>query len=446
MMKVFVFSCVYLFIPLFLLGQLSSETYISWQKRIQYNLSILDREGQLARQLSITDKGIYIYASVQDKQRNKPEIFLAPDEIPPFVAMCREFSQERLAAAYSAKGTKPWKGNPLDGNTYRPWRPQQGGNTPLTGLRVALDPGHLGNTLELAELEGKYVKVRPTDSRPGMAFWEGDLTLATAHIVRKELEKLGATVMMTRQRPGQSAMGPLYADWRKNFFLADVEKEVKAGRLSSSKAKFWRTDATENDIYRRFFNILDLRARADKINDFQPHLTLIIHYNVDKDNWDRRDREGFFEPGFANYSMAFVPGNLGVGNLRTLKGRVNFLRLLVGPYIRESVRLSATYLKANTHFTHVPIVDKQEEPDYLIDRCTPTPETGVYGRDLALTRLVNSPLCYGESLCQDNWRELMWLDKRNMVVGEITTSTRVRLVADAYVQAVKEFVGVEVGE
>ena len=445
-MKVFVFSCVYLFIPLFLLGQFPAETYMSWQKRIQYNLSILDYEEQLARQINITDEGVYLYASIQDKQRNKPEIFLAADEIAPFVAICRDFSQERLIAAYSAKGTQPWKSNLLNESDSTPWRPDKEGSTPLTGLRVALDPGHLGNSLELAELEGKYVKVRPTDSRPGMAFWEGDLNLATAHIIRKELEKLGATVMMTRDRPGQSAMGPLYEDWRKNSFLLDVDKEVKAGRLSSSKAQFWRKDATENDIYRRFFNILDLRARAAKINEFQPHLSLIIHYNVDKENWDRRDREGFFEPGFANYSMAFVPGRLGSRNLKTVKGRVNFLRLLVGPYIQESVRLSSIYLKANTHFTHVPIVDKQEEPDYLIERCTPTPEQGVYGRDLALTRMVNSPLCYGESLCQDNWRELMWLDKRNMVVAGITTSSRVRLVADAYVQAVKEFVGVEVGE
>lgn len=445
-MKVFVFSCLYLFIPLILLGQFPTETYMSWQKQVEYNLSILDRDGQLARQLSITDKGIYLYAKEQDKRRNTPEIFLAPDEIAPFVAMCRDFSQERLIAAYSAKGTQPWKSNPLTESPYSPWRPNIEGSSPLTGLRVALDPGHLGNSLELAELEGKYIKVRSTDSRPGMTFWEGDLNLATAHIIRKELEKLGATVMMTRERPGQSAMGPLYEDWRKDSFLSDVDKEVKAGRLSSSKAQFWRKDATENDIYRRFFNILDLRARADKINEFHPHLTLIIHYNVDKDNWDRRDREGFFEPGFANYSMAFVPGNLGARNLKTLKGRVNFLRLLVGPYIRESIRLSSIYLEANTHFTHVPIVAKQEEPDYLIDRCTPTPELGVYGRDLALTRLVNSPLCYGESLCQDNWRELMWLNKRNMVVGGVTTSSRVRLVADAYLQAVKEFVGVEEGK
>ena len=175
---------------------------------------------------------------------------------------------DELIAEYQAKGTRTWDERKKE--EYRPtsWKIGPDEEYPLKGLRVALDPGHLGSSMEQAELEGKYVKVRPNDNREAIAFWEGNLNLTTAHLVKRELEKMGATVMMTREKPGQSAMGPLYVDWRKNSFLSAVDRELRAGRMTKAKAQFWRTKATENDIYRRFFNILDLRARADKINAF----------------------------------------------------------------------------------------------------------------------------------------------------------------------------------
>ena len=43
----------------------------------------------------------------------------------------------------------------------------------------------------------------------------------------------------------------------------------------------------------------------------------------------------------------------------------------------------------------------------------------------------------------DNWRELLWLEKRGMEVEGIPTSTRVQFVAAAYIKAVKQFAGVE---
>ncbi|MEM9720611.1 MAG: hypothetical protein AAGA10_15220 [Bacteroidota bacterium] len=425
-------------------SQPNPSSFVSWESRVRYNLSILDKQGAFMEQLTISSDGVFLYATPGDKQRNRPEIHIFPEEIEAFLAMAEQLPRNTLLQMYQGKKTRKWESSLLNEYERSTWKSSRAlTTTPLTGMRVAIDPGHIGGSMEEAELEGKYVKVRPTNSRPGVAFWEANLNLTTAFLIKKELEKLGAEVMMTREKPGQSAIGPLYKDWRKNYFLKAVDQEVRAGRMSQQKAKFWRTQATENDIFRRFFNILDLRMRATKINAFRPHATLIIHYNVDKDNWDNRDREGYFKPGYANYSMAFVPGSMGLGDLRTLEGRINFLRLLLGYSIPESIRLSSLYLDANTYYTHVPIVQRGKEPDYLPEFCLPTSKPGVYARNLALTRLVKSPLCYGESLCQDNWRELLWLEKRGMEVEGIPTSTRVQLVAAAYIKAVKQFAGVE---
>ena len=439
----FTHTLFFLLISLLSYAQYQPSSFPSWEARVRYNLSILDKQGSLMNQIAIRQDGVLLYASPADKKRNRPEIHMYPEEIETFLAMSQKLPKNRLKQIYRAKKNRKWERDLMTQYEIENWKPSQEPNAPLAGMRVALDPGHIAGSMEEAELEGKYVKVRPTNSRPGTAFWEGNLNLSTAFLVKQELEKLGAIVMMTRERPGQSAIGPLYTDWRKNYFLKAVDQEVRAGRMSQEKAKFWRTQATENDIFRRFFNILDLRRRASKINEFSPHLTLIIHYNVDKKNWDRRDREGYFKPGYSNYSMAFVPGSVGPGELRTQDGRINFLRLLLGNIIPESVRLSSLYLDANTYYTHVPIVQKENEPDYLLDYCLPTNKPGVYSRNLALTRLVKSPLCYGESLCQDNWRELLWLEKQDMEVEGIPVSTRVQLVAAAYIQAVKQFAGVE---
>jgi len=415
----------------------------STAEEMRSRLSYLDKNGSLQNYLRIDAEGIAIFASANDKYDDRPEFRLYPSEYRAFQGMVETLNTEELLAVYRRKGIQRWPATLIRQYSSTPfWRPGRDPGKPLAGFRVALDPGHLGGSMEEAELEGKYVKVRPSTTYQGMWFWEGNLTLATAHLVRQKLEQLGATVFMTRERPGQTAMGPLYSAWRQNDFLPAVDQEVRQGRMSQSKARFWKTQATDRDIYRRFFTILDLRERAERINAFKPHITLIIHYNVDKENWDKRDKERHFTPGFANYSMAFVPGNLSTGNLRTQAGRLNFLRLLATSHAAESIRLSALYLEANTLTTGVPVVDQAHEPDYLQNFCLQTPAPGVYARDLALTRLIESPLCYGESLCQDNWRELLWLNKQDIMVAGIPTSSRVQYVAEAYVLAVKKYVGI----
>src|SRR5919109_352792 len=64
-------------------------------------------------------------------------------------------------------------------------------NKPLSGLRIALDPGHLGG--EWAKMEERWFQVG--DSKP---VTEGDMTLRVSRMVATRLRKLGATVLFVR--------------------------------------------------------------------------------------------------------------------------------------------------------------------------------------------------------------------------------------------------------
>src|SRR5208283_831994 len=124
--------------------------------------------------------------------------------------------------------------------------------------------------------------------------------------------EIGAKVLLTKEAPGQSVYAASFADWCKNEFgikydndwLSDTYQEkVLAGFTQAQKATL--NGSPENKVrrlkqilFRSFYNNLDLRARAEKINAFNPELTIIIHYNA-----------GPGETCSSNYNMTFIPGS-----------------------------------------------------------------------------------------------------------------------------------------
>src|SRR6202022_3152272 len=79
----------------------------------------------------------------------------------------------------------------------RLWRPPKSltpakPNKPLAGLRIALDPGHLGG--KWAKMEERWFQVG--DSPP---IQEGDLVLRVARLLAPRLKELGATVFFVRK-------------------------------------------------------------------------------------------------------------------------------------------------------------------------------------------------------------------------------------------------------
>jgi hypothetical protein len=65
---------------------------------------------------------------------------------------------------------------------------------------------------------------------------------------------------------------------------------------------------------------------------------------------------------------------------------------------------------------------------------------GVYARNLALTRLIHGPLCYGESLCQNHFEECIRLNAKDLEINGIRGPVRVIQVAKAYYDALRSFI------
>ena len=63
----------------------------------------------------------------------------------------------------------------------------------LAGVKIALDPGHIGGTW--AQMEERWFQVG--DSKP---IQEGDMTLLVAKLLVPKLQKLGAKVSLVRDK------------------------------------------------------------------------------------------------------------------------------------------------------------------------------------------------------------------------------------------------------
>jgi N-acetylmuramoyl-L-alanine amidase len=144
----------------------------------------------------------------------------------------------------------------------RHWRtaselPAAPADKPLSGLNIAIDPGHIGG--EWAKMEERWFSV---DGAPPVC--EGDLTLKVARLLKPKLEALGASVSMVRNTPE-----PL-TQLRPGDLLNRITSD--AG-LSGDPRKL---------AERLFYRTAEIRARADLVNaTLKPDLVLCLHFNAE---------------------------------------------------------------------------------------------------------------------------------------------------------------------
>lgn len=303
------------------------------------------------------------------------------------------------------------------------------GLKPFSNFRIVLDPGHLAGDLYTAKMERKWVEMKT----PPCQLIEGELTLATALILKTKLEEQGATVMVTRDKPNISAFGIDFKKWKDSLFLSALSAAYDRGDVSFEEKNYLLVKANETEIFRRFFAFEDVRERARRINEFQSDFSLIIHYNVDETNakWNKPTRK--------NYNMAFVGGSFTADELDKPEARIDFLRLLLTDELERSIDFSKYIVEGLVKGTGVPSA-LDSCALYLKGNCLSTEVNGVFCRNLTLTRTVKGVVCYGESLYQDNINECKALSKKDFKIGDVETSKRVEEVAEAYYQGILNYV------
>ena len=158
---------------------------------------------------------------------------------------------------------------------------------PLKGIKIALDPGHIGG--DWAKLEARYFKLG--DDPP---VEEAKLNMITCERLAERLRADGADVVwakrdyepVTHLRPADLHREAIAA--LGSYGGARASEDTPIYRFGIPIPRFPRRDeltATEwridNEAALLFYRVAEIRARADVVNKLHPDLTICVHYNAD---------------------------------------------------------------------------------------------------------------------------------------------------------------------
>lgn len=380
--------------------------------------------------------GVAVFKSPDAKKNGEELVRIYWNELDAFKSYCRSLEKDKLVDLMREKGAERFANSPppMAGDDWR----KPGPALPvLQGLRVAIDPGHLGGTMEFAQMERKYVKLRK-GAVPGypaeIQFNEGNLTVATAIMLQEKLEASGAKVLLTRDTIAESAFGMGFDAWKDSLFRPTLKKVAAENGWNQEKIEWWANEATDEQIFHGIFKNEDLKERSRLINSFDPHITLFLHYNIEESN--EADNDKYLTPQKSNYSMAFVPGSFMKNELDSLDEQVDFLRILLVEDLDGSVDFSATVLDKIIRHLQVPPVANDADLKYIQNASMATTEAGIFARNLSLTRLVQGKMCFAEPLLQDNEKEAIRLNSIDLRLPGMRTSLRCKQTAEAYFQGI----------
>ena len=268
----------------------------------------------------------------------------------------------------------------------RLWRPAKslpsaGRDKPLAGLRIALDPGHLGGSW--AKMEERWFQVG--DSKPVQ---EGDLTLRVSRLLATRLRDLGAKVSFVRSTD-EPATGKRPDDFRelaRKILIRNGVPQPRADVLDRTDPEKEHTIRWQSEIL--FYRYSEIRRRASQVNfKLHPDLVLCLHFNA----------EGWGDPTNPiltdiNHLHLLVNGSYLADELEFDDERFEMIRRLLNRTYDEELPLADTVAVAMARETGL--------PPYAYPTTNSTTKVGtsgyVYARNLLATRLYRCPVVYCE--------------------------------------------------
>ncbi|HVE15131.1 MAG TPA: N-acetylmuramoyl-L-alanine amidase [Chthoniobacterales bacterium] len=242
------------------------------------------------------------------------------------------------------------------------------GNQPLAGLRIALDPGHLGG--KWAQMEERWFRIGNSDPVA-----EGDMTLRVAKLLVPRLEALGARVWLTRSKPGPvTSVRPDRLDKAAVTSLADQQEAATA-------------EAIKHETERLFYRVSEIRKRAQFVNDaIKPDLVLCLHFNAEA--WGDETHPTLTDK---NHMHLLITGCMGVKELAYDDVRFTMLEKLLGRSYREELAVSESVAAAMAKATGLPPYQYTNNNALKIGS-----SPYVWARNLAANRLFQCPVVYIE--------------------------------------------------
>ncbi len=269
--------------------------------------------------------------------------------------------------------------DPGDADTY--WRDTyqmddlpEGSAKVLDGIRIAVDPGHIGG--EWVRWDDRHFKIgsHSTEVR------EGELTLKVAKILERDLTTLGAEVFLTR-----SKNEPVTTDRADDMVEAARAHILRKKKIPSKNYLAYTAG--------RFFALSsEMRARAELVNnEFQPDLLICLHFNATP--WGRT---AYFNS--ANHMHLLVNGCYTNGEVKEDDVRFDMLyRLLQRMYYPE-LEMSEAVAQAMRTETSLPAFKGYTNGSGK--RVCDDPY--IYARNLLGNRLFMCPVVFLEPYCMNN--------------------------------------------
>lgn len=237
---------------------------------------------------------------------------------------------------------------------------------PLEGVKVALDPGHIGGAW--ARMEQRWYQ--PPDD--GTAVMEGEMTLRTAQLLKPALEAMGAQVSLVRERT----------------------EPVTATRPDDYSSLAPNAQQAELFFYRK----AEIRARADKVNQqLQPDLVVCLHFNAEP--WGEPGKVTFVE---TNHLHLIVNGHYDPKEMALDDVRYEMLERVFQRSEREELRLADAVAKSMAAATGLPPYD-YAAGHMAGNAHRPLPENPyVWARNLMANRLYQCPVVFTEPYVMNN--------------------------------------------
>ncbi len=268
----------------------------------------------------------------------------------------------------------------------------------LNGLRIAIDPGHMGGNY----WDGLTGKFTHDDQEHFLS--EGTLALQAALLLEARLKQYGAQVLLTRR-----TLGPVtnlkfdqidVGKWAQ-FKLKDqtllpwfqnlISKfPVGEGLYNGFQADKSFQKLFSEDMRKDYFvSVSDLGARAQIINEFQPQITLVIHFDTHE---PPNDPTALSQVPY-DFVKTYVAGAFEPQEFASRKSRRLFVRHMADPeHWRESIKLSRSIVQNLKTTLGIRAESVSAGTTVLI-------EDGVMTRNLFLTReIYGTALSYVECL------------------------------------------------
>jgi hypothetical protein len=259
--------------------------------------------------------------------------------------------------------------------------PQAPRETPLSGIKIALDAGHLGGNW--AKMEERWFQVG--ESKPVQ---EGDLTLCVARLLAPRLRELGAKVSFVRNRdePTTEKRPDDFRVLARKILIKNGVPQPRADVLDPNDPAKEQTIRWQSEIL--FYRYSEIRRRAARVNfKLHPDLVLCLHFNAEA--WGDPNSPNLTDN---NHLHLLVNGSYLADELEFDDERFEMIRRLLSRVYDEELPLADTIALTMARATGL--------PPYQYPTTNSTTKVGtsgyVYARNLLATRLYRCPVVYCE--------------------------------------------------